>query len=82
MRGMTYDLARLTQLGRRRKRLLDQLEELRPEITAEVLAANAADVPQTDIVKASHYTRDWVRQLCMTDQQQEQTRQKRRKASS
>ncbi len=79
---MTHDLSRLQALGRKRKKLLDQLEELRPAITAEVLAANAADVPQTDIVKASHYTRDWVRQLCMTDEQREQARLKRRKTAS
>lgn len=79
---MTHDLSRLQQLGRKRKRLLDQLEELRPAITAEVIAAAQDDVPQTDIVKASHYTRDWVRQMCMTDEQRNELRQKRRKASS
>jgi len=79
---MTHDLSRLQQLGRKRKKLLDQLEDLRPAITAEVIAAAQADVPQTDIVKASHYTRDWVRQMCMTDEQRNELRQKRRKASS
>lgn len=64
MCGMTYDLSRLRQLGRKRKKLLDQLEELRPAITAEVLAAHNAGARQHEIVKASHYTRDWVRQLC------------------
>lgn len=79
---MDYDLSRLQQLGRKRKKLLDQLEELRPAITAEVIAAAQADVAQTEIVKASHYTRDWVRQMCMTDEQRAELRQKRRKTSS
>lgn len=76
---MAYNLARLQQLGRKRKRLLDQLEELRPDITAEVLAAHQAGVKQRDLVDASHYTRDWVRQLCMSPEQREAARNRRRK---
>ncbi|MCG5464274.1 hypothetical protein MED01_002440 [Micromonospora sp. MED01] len=74
---MDYDLSRLQQLGRKRKKLLDQLEELRPAITAEVLAAHDAGVKQATIVQASHYTRDWVRQLTMTAEQREAAKQRR-----
>jgi hypothetical protein len=73
-----YDLTRLTQLGRRRKRLLDQLEELRKEITPEILAAHAADVEQKTIAELSHYTRDTVRQICLSPEQRQAEREKRR----
>lgn len=73
-----YDLTRLTALGRRRKRLLDQLEELRKEMTPEILAAHAADVEQKTIADLSHYTRDTIRQVCLTPAQREAEREKRR----
>jgi hypothetical protein len=72
-----YDLTRLTQLGRRRKRLLDQIEELRREITPEILAAHAANVGQKTIAEVSHYTRDTVRQICLTPEQRQAEREAR-----
>lgn len=75
---MDYDLSRLAALGRKRKRLLDQIEEVRREITPEILAAHNADVEQKTIVELSHYTRDTIRQICLTPEQREAEREKRR----
>lgn len=60
---MTYDATRLRQLGKRMQRLRDDTEALRPDLHAEILAALAAGVRQVDIVKATGYTRDAIRQL-------------------
>ena len=75
---MDHDLTQLTQLGRRRKRLLDQLEELRQEITPKILAANAAGTEQKTIAEVTHYTRDTIRQVCLSPEQREAERQRRR----
>jgi septal ring factor EnvC (AmiA/AmiB activator) len=65
MTTMDYDLARLTQLGRKHQRLRAELEALRPELAEEIRAAHDAGRAQVDIVKASGYTRDQVRQICL-----------------
>lgn len=75
---MDYDLTRLATLGRKRKRLLDQIEELRKEITPEILAANTAKVEQKTIAEVSHYTRDTIRQICLDPEQREEERKRRR----
>lgn len=75
---MSYDLAQLTQLGRKRKRLLDQLEDLRREITPEIEAANAAGIEQKTIADLTHYTRETIRQACLSPEQREGERQRRR----
>lgn len=62
---MTYDPARLTQLGKRHIKLRDELRALVPELAAEIRAADAAGMPQVDIVAATGYTRDQVRQICL-----------------
>jgi hypothetical protein len=58
-----YDMMNLAQLGRRHQRLRADLEALRPQLRAEIRAAAAAGVRQVDIVKATGYTRDMVRQI-------------------
>lgn len=65
MAGMTYDTSRLTQLGKKHQRLRAELEALRPELAEEIQAAAAAGVPQVEIVRASGYTRDQVRQISL-----------------
>ncbi len=75
---MTYDLKQLRDLGKRRKKLLDQIEALRPEIEAEVVLANAAGVEQKEIAGAAHYTRETIRQMCLTPEQREAEREARR----
>jgi hypothetical protein len=60
---MTYDLATLTRLGRRRTKLLDELEQLKTAIGDEIRAAAAADVPQILLIRASGYSREQVRVL-------------------
>src|SRR5258705_7163387 len=63
--AMEYDLDRLNQLGRRHQRLRADLEALRPELADEIRAAHAAEVPQVEIARATGYTRDQVRQICL-----------------
>ncbi len=58
-------MARLVQLGKRHQRLRSDLEALRPELADEIRAAYAAGVPQVDIARATGYTRDQVRQICL-----------------
>lgn len=73
-----YDLTRLTQLGRKRKRLLDQLEDVRKELLPEIVAADQAEVAQKTIAEVTHYTRDSIRQMCLTPEQREHERELRR----
>lgn len=75
---MDYDLTHLAQLGRKRKRLLDQLDEVSRELEPEILAANAANVGQKTIAELTHYTRDSVRQKCLPPEQREAEREARR----
>jgi hypothetical protein len=56
-----HDTTRLRELGRRHKRLLAQLAEVKPLLEAEIQAAAEAKVPQVDIVEWSGYKREWVR---------------------
>lgn len=75
---MDYDLTRLTQLGRKRKRLLDQVDDVRDELIPEIVAADQAGVPQKTLVELTHYTRDTIRQICLTPEQREHERELRR----
>lgn len=52
---------RTRSLGRRYRKLRDELDELRPELAAAIRADAAAGVRQVDIVKATGYTREMVR---------------------
>lgn len=62
---MDYDLTRLRQLGKRHRRLRDELDALRPELAEAIRAAAAAGVPQVEIAEESGYRRDQVRQICL-----------------
>ncbi len=66
---MDYDTTRLAQLGRRHQKLRDDLDALRPDLAEEIRAAHAAGMAQVDIVKATGYTRDQVRQICLPPDQ-------------
>lgn len=66
---MTYDPQRLHQLGRRLQKLRADLDAIRPEVAAEIRAAHEAGMPQVEIVRATGYTRDQVRQICLPDDQ-------------
>lgn len=64
----TIDLTRalrqqLTSLGERHKDLRAELEELRADLADVIRAAAAAGVPQKDIIEATGYTREAVRQI-------------------
>lgn len=77
---MTYDATRLAELGRQHKRLRAQIEEVRAKLGPEILAAHLAEVQQVEIVELTGYTRESVRQICMSDEEREAIKAKRRKA--
>lgn len=58
-----YDLTRMSELGERYERLRNEAEDVRVELVAEIEAAEAADVRQVDIVRASRLTRERIRQF-------------------
>jgi hypothetical protein len=55
---------RLSELGRRHRRLRAELAAIRPELAREIRAAHAAGIAQVDIVHMTGYTRDGVRRIC------------------
>lgn len=70
----------LATLGAKFKRLRAQLDEVKPQLDDAIRAAAAADVPQVEIVAATGYTREMIRQVCMTDEERAALKAKRRKA--
>lgn len=64
-RSMAYNPDRLTYLGRRLQRLRTAVDTLRPEVAAEIRTAHEAGMSQVDIVRATGYTRDQIRQICL-----------------
>lgn len=79
MRGVT-DLTRLTQLGKRHKKLRAELAELTPELEAEIKAVyRPGEAPsQETIAEISGYKRDNIRLLLMTPEEKEEYNRKRR----
>lgn len=76
--AVTYNPAKLARLGAERIALVAQLEKLQTELKPEIIAADAAEVPQVDICELTGYTRETVRQICLTPEQREAEREKRR----
>jgi hypothetical protein len=77
MVGVSDDLDRL---GRRHKQLRQQLESLLPELHEAMRAERAAEVTLREIMERSGYrTIQQVREICMTDEQRQAERDKRRK---
>lgn len=66
-------------MGRKRKRLLDQLAALRAEMLPVIREAHAAQVEQKEIAEVAHYTRDAIRQMCLPPEKAEAERERRRK---
>lgn len=62
---MEYDRTRLDQLGKRHQKLRADLEELRPRLADHIRGAHDAGMSQVDIAKATGYTRDQIRQICL-----------------
>lgn len=58
-----YDLTKLSDLGEQYERLRAETDRVGKEVAAEVALAEAANVRQVDIVKASRLTRERIRQL-------------------
>ena len=58
---VNYDTSSLAKLGRRRERLVAQLDEVDKEILPEVVAAKAAKVPEERIAALAGVTRQTVR---------------------
>ena len=75
---MTYDPVNLAQLGAERIALVARLEQVQHELAPEIIAADAAEVPQVKICELTGYTRETVRQICLTPEQREAEREKRR----
>jgi hypothetical protein len=74
------DLTRLTQLGKRHKKLRAELTDLVPELEAEIRAVyRPGEAPsQETIAEMVGYKRDNVRLLLMTPQEKEEHNRKRR----
>jgi predicted mannosyl-3-phosphoglycerate phosphatase (HAD superfamily) len=74
-----HDTSHLQELGRRRRKLVAQLEALDAELTPEVFAAAQAEVPQKQIIEWTGMARESIRLKSMTPEQREAERAKRRK---
>lgn len=59
----TYDPDLITQLGKRRKRAMAELEEIRTPLNDQIVAAGREGVRQADLVKTTGITRDNIRKL-------------------
>lgn len=68
----------LARWGAEHRKLLRQLDEARTALRPLIIAAAAADVPQIDICGLTGYTRETVRQICLTPEQAEAEKEKRR----
>jgi len=79
---MTFDPTNLIRLGSARKRREAATEKERPELEKEIRAAAAAGMSQSQIVEITGYARESIRLLCMTPEQREAERVKRRKGKA
>lgn len=62
---MDHNPERLHQVGGEMKRLRARQKTIKPELDDLIRAADAAGMPQVDIVNETGYTRDQVRQICL-----------------
>jgi hypothetical protein len=70
----------LDRLGRRHKQHRQQGETLFPELHAAMRAARAANLTYREIMERSGYrTIQQVREICMTDEQRQTERDKRKR---
>lgn len=76
---MDFDPTNLIRLGTARRRREAATEKERPELEKEIQTAAASGMPQHQIVEITGYSRENVRLLCMTPEQREAERAKRRK---
>ncbi len=79
---MTYDTATLAKLGKEHRKAKAALERIRAQLGEEIVKANDGGLPQHEIVALSDYTRESVRLLCLTPEQKEEERRKRRKPTA
>jgi hypothetical protein len=68
----------LDRLSRDHLRKKKAYEEARDRLAEAIPAAAAAGIRQVKIVEITTYTREAVRQMCMTPEQREAEREKRR----
>lgn len=75
---MAVDLDRLAALGKRRRKLLDDLEGVADEIHALIATAAVEGVPQVRLVELTGYTRETIRKICLSAERAEAENQARR----
>lgn len=77
-----YDTSHLQELGKRRQKLVAQLDALDAELEPEVRAAAVAGIPQVDVIRWTGMARESVRLKSMSPEQRDELRQRRRKGAS
>jgi len=65
---MSFDLDQLKRIGGKYQRLRADLAEVRPALAELIREAHKAGVTQVTIVKATGYTRDQIRQICLPEE--------------
>lgn len=63
-RGVDFDPAELKRLGRRRIAAVKTLDEVDAPLKAQIRAARAAGVPQSDVAAWTGYGREQIRLIC------------------
>ncbi len=76
---MSYDVRPLVRLGREHRKRREALDEVREQLAEEIRKAVAAGESQTEVADMAGYTREVVRQLCMSPEQREAEREARRR---
>ncbi len=74
-----YDPTHLKAIGAKRKKLMAQIDDLRPELEFEIRTAAMAGVKQVEIMEMTGYSREMVRLASMSEEDREAEKAKRRK---
>jgi hypothetical protein len=79
MAHVTYDRSKLQKLGERRRALLDELEQIRRAVTAEVPLARDGEVTWREISYLTTYTEQQLRTMTLPEDEKEARDEQRRK---
>lgn len=69
------ELKRASRVHQRRR---DAYEEAHADLAEKILAAHHAGIQQKEIAQITGYTREAIRQLCLSPEQREAEKEKRR----